>query len=307
MATQTGSSSTGNSSSSLVVAAAATAVATSAFVIAWMVQRRHHNHPVSSKAQKLQQEKGIILYRFDPPAGQPYGDKSCSPFGIKVETFLRLAGLKYTCPPFSSTSIWTNQKRKLPTCKIDGVLVADSTFILDYIMTKSSYASQVQHQLKCHDKLTPQQHGLGMAVKALCEDSLYWIIGYWRYQNDAGFQEYIQCNATLHFLPWPLRTCLERFSRKAILSQLWQQGMGRHPPQEVERLGQDAVDAIDALLDHNKKYLLGDKPSIYDATLFAMCSGIVEMNVKSPLKQYTLQKKNIMAYLYRINRQCGWN
>jgi hypothetical protein len=50
-----------------------------------------------------------------------------------------------------------------------------------------------------------------------------------------------------------------------------------------------------------KKFLFGDKPSSFDATLFSTLSGIVEIWIELPLKRYALTKGSIMNYMDLIN------
>jgi glutathione S-transferase len=60
---------------------------------------------------------------------------------------------------------------------------------------------------------------------------------------------------------------------------MWAKGIARHSCDEVDIIGREAIDAIDALLTSStmKKFLFGDKPSSFDATLFSTLSGIVEI------------------------------
>lgn len=110
------------------------------------------------------------------------------------------------------------------------------------------------------------------------------------------------------------------YARRAILSQLWQQGIGRHSQDEVELIGRDTIDAIEALLPSvsndstvsfctviqigtSGPFLFGSHPSSFDATLFSFLSGIVESGVESPLKLHALSKPRIMAYVAYINNR----
>ena len=247
-------------------------------------------------------DKAVLLHRFDPQLHRPYGNKSISPFGIKVEAFLRFCNIDYETPPFSIGSILANPKRKLPTLEVENRLIADSSFIVHYLYNESPRYGNMCRRALCDDDLSRYQHAVGTAIKALCEDRLYWIVGYWRYLWTPGFDAYRQINTTSHFIPRPVRWLVDWLAWRGISNQLWEQGTGRYTQYEVEAMGREAVDVIDALLvQTNGKYLFGDMPSTYDATIFASLSSIVEIPIESPLKQYTMEKECCMKFLDSIN------
>ena len=248
------------------------------------------------------------MARFSPQVGQPFGDKSISPFSIKVEVFLRMAGIGYVNQPPSVSALKRNSKRKLPTIVTDrGEFIADSTFIINHLMATEPYASKCRERL-CDGRLSPSQIASGTCLKALCEESLYFIIGYWRYASDPGFARYCEVNPTVSELGvgW-LKRPLELFARRAIIRQLWAQGTGRHTPEQVEHLGNTCLDAVDVILGGGQQeFLFGGEPSSYDATLFAFLSAVLEIDLDSPLQTYARSKPGLVDYVRRINRRYGW-
>jgi len=129
----------------------------------------------------------VTLCRFDPQAGQPYGDKSVSPFSLKVETFLRLARIPYRNEAATVKSIFRNPKRKLPAATIKGDYVADSSFIIRHLQMTAPFSQSCQANL-CDAELTPQQKAVGYFIKQTCEEHLYFVIGYWRYMWKVGYK-----------------------------------------------------------------------------------------------------------------------
>lgn len=93
-----------------------------------------------------------------------------------MECFLRLADIPYTTHPFEFNSILKNKKQKLPTARIAGQYIVDSTFILKQLMVKEPQSSRNL----CDSLLSDCQRAIGYFLKAMCEDSLYFIIGYFR-------------------------------------------------------------------------------------------------------------------------------
>ena len=250
----------------------------------------------------------VILTRFSPQIGEPFGDKSVSPFSIKVEAFLRMADIPYVTSRSTISSISRNKKRKLPTIITDkGELLVDSTFIISHLVNAEPYASVCQAKL-CDGALTPSQTALAHCLKVMCEESLYFIIGYWRYIYEPGFRRYCEVNPTIQELGlnW-LRKPAERYARRAIIKQLWAQGTGRHTQDEVEQLGNFCLDSIEAILgDSDDKFLFGHTPSSFDATLFAFLSAILEIELDCPLQDSARSRSKLVGYVQHINNEYGW-
>ena len=72
----------------------------------------------------------IKLHQFAPAFGLP----NASPFCMKVETYLRMAGLPYEL--VNSGDIFRAPKKKLPFIDDGGELVADSSFIIDHLKSR---------------------------------------------------------------------------------------------------------------------------------------------------------------------------
>lgn len=104
----------------------------------------------------------IKLHQFAPAFGLP----NASPFCMKVETWLRMAGLPYE--RVNSGDVLRAPKGKLPVIDDDGTRVADSSFIIDYL------------KARCGDPLdaalTSRQRALAVALQRLFKDSLYWAL-----------------------------------------------------------------------------------------------------------------------------------
>ena len=72
----------------------------------------------------------IKLYQFRPAFGLP----NASPFCMKVENYLRMAGLAYECP--RGADMRKAPKGKMPYIEDEGSLIADSSFIIDHLKRK---------------------------------------------------------------------------------------------------------------------------------------------------------------------------
>jgi len=100
----------------------------------------------------------IKLYQFSPAFGLP----NASPFCMKLETWLRMAGLSYECP--RGADLRKSPKGKMPYIEDGGKTVADSSLIIDYLTKKYSVT------LDAH--LTPRERGEALALQRLFEEHL---------------------------------------------------------------------------------------------------------------------------------------
>ena len=101
----------------------------------------------------------IELYQFHPSLGLP----NMSPFCLKLETWLRMAGL-----PYENHN--TNDPReaplgKLPSLKVDNRMIPDSTLCIDYLKHK--------HDIDFNRHLTLEQKAQSHALKALGRPALF--------------------------------------------------------------------------------------------------------------------------------------
>ena len=243
--------------------------------------------------------------RFSPQVGQPFGDKSISPFSLKVEVFMRMAGIAYTTIPPSISIIAKNRKRKLPVMWTgEGDFVSDSTFIINHLMEEAPYREICAESI-LDGKLSSNERALGVALQAMCEESLYFVIGYWRYVFESGFATYCQVNPTIAEMGvrWFERPA-QWYARRAITKQLWAQGIARHSEKEVGLIGNSYLEALDAFLgDGSDEFLFGSKPSTYDACVYAFLSAILEIRLACPLQEYAQSKPKLVDYVRRVSRR----
>ena len=116
----------------------------------------------------------ITLYTFGPFFGLP----DASPFVMKGEMLLKLAGIPYQT---NTTGFMRAPKGKLPYIDDDGTIVADSTLIRLHLEKK--YGIDFDRALSARDR------GIAWAVEKMLEDHLYWVLVYWRWMNDANFDK----------------------------------------------------------------------------------------------------------------------
>jgi glutathione S-transferase len=225
----------------------------------------------------------IKLYQFAPAFGLP----NASPFCMKVETYLRMAGLPYECP--RGADVRKAPKGKLPYIEDCDARVADSTFIIDYLQQKYG------DRLDAH--LAPRERAQALAVQRLIEENLYWAAIYSRWVEDAGFT--VTREVFFSRMPEPLKLIVPHVARRAVRRELHGHGMGRHSREEIYRIGCRDVAALAQLLG-DQPFFMGDKPTTLDATAYAFVANLLWVPLASPLLEEAQRHANLQAYCERM-------
>lgn len=224
----------------------------------------------------------ITLYTFGPFFGSP----DASPFVMKGEMLLKIAGLPYE----TSTRGFTRApKGKLPYIKDGDAIIADSTLIRLHLEKK--YGFDFDRGLSERDK------GVAWNVEKMLEDHLYWVMVYWRWMIDENFDR-----GPRHFFdraPALLRPLICAMVRKKVRANLHGHGIGRHSDVEKSALADRGVQALSQVLGDNR-YLMGDQVCGADATAFAFIAGGLPEVFVSPLQKKLAGTPNLVAYHDRM-------
>jgi len=209
-----------------------------------------------------------------------------SHFCCKIETYLRMAGIKYEIKP---TLPLTAPKGKLPYIEDNHIKLGDSQFIIQYL--KENY--------KNLDKaLNSKEQALSLAMQRMLEEHLYWATMYSRWQyTDANWQ--INKKAIFGVMPPVIRDIAAIYFRNKINKQIYGHGIGRHKAEEIFKIGMLDIDAISDFLG-DKTYFLGEEPSTLDASAFGILINTLGCPIESPLKDHGLSKNNLINFVSRI-------
>jgi glutathione S-transferase len=222
----------------------------------------------------------IELYGFAPV----WGLVDLSPFVMKVDTYLRLAGLPYKLVPFSMETISASPKGKLPYIVDGGRVIADSSFIIEYCQHK--------HGNPLDAELTDSQRAIGHATVRMLEENLYWVLVAERWRDSTAAVDYypILAGAPADVL----RTVVD-----TMLAELRGHGMGRHTADEIAHIGSCDLKALSATLGE-KPFLLGASPSSYDASVYSFVAHFVQAGYDSTMKGVVQRTPNLMRYWERV-------
>jgi len=225
----------------------------------------------------------IVLWQMQPLWGLP----NASPFCMKVETWLRMAELRYETraiagPPKSKSS-------KVPYIeRPDGSLIYDSSCILETLAR--------EHSVSLDGHLSASDRALGLLLQRTLEESLYFLVVHDRWVDDQNWPR----TARDYFgdFPWPIRTLVVPIVRRKIVAAALGQGVSRLPEGQRVARGKADVRAIAQLLG-DQPYFFG-KPSSYDAIAYAFLANVLWAPYDNPVKDELHAQANLVAYCDRM-------
>jgi glutathione S-transferase len=224
----------------------------------------------------------ITLFTFGPNFGLP----DASPFALKSEVQLKMAGLGYQ---LAFGGLPSAPKGKLPYLDDDGTVVADSVFIRDYV--EKTYCVDLDAGLNA------EQKAIAWTVERMVENHLYWALVYLRWAVKDNFDK-----GPTHFfdaIPEPMASEVREQARQRTIASLQAHGLGGHSADEVADQAQRSLRALSAILG-DKPYLMGDAPSGSDASVFGAVAGLLSPLFDSPIRRAAEMHLNLVAYRDRM-------
>jgi glutathione S-transferase len=225
---------------------------------------------------------GLTLYATRPGFGLP----DTSPFVIKTEVQLKMAGVAYdrasAIPPQAPNG-------KLPFIDDHGVVISDSTFIRAHLERK--YAVDLDAELDV------RQRAQAWTIERLLEDHLYFAMVWFRWIDPDNFAK-----GPAHFAdsaPEADRARMRQEIRARKTAELHAQGLGRHPPTQIAELGTRSIEALAKLLG-NQPFFMGAFPSGVDATAAGMLASVATPFFDTPLRRAVEAHPNLVDYVARM-------
>lgn len=224
----------------------------------------------------------LTLYATRAAFGMP----DTSPFVIKTEVQLQMAGLAYerasAIPPQAPNG-------KLPYIDDHGEVVSDSTLIRAHVERK--------YGVDLDGSLDSRQRAQAWAIERMLEDHLYFAMVWFRWIDPENFAK-----GPAHFAddaPEAQREVLRREMQARKLADLHAQGLGRHQPAQIAELGIRSIDALAQLLGE-QLFFFGAAPVGVDATAFGMLASVLTPFFDTPLRHAVLARPQLVDYVARM-------
>ena len=223
----------------------------------------------------------IVLVRFGP--GWP-GFGCISQFVLKLETYLRMAGIDYKVKDVG-LDLSDAPKGKLPYIEHEGRVVADSTIIIDYL--KDNFGDPLDAHISESDRANSHM------LKRMAEEHIWWVMNrerWWApespYWHTAGMFEEAEQKDYEEYRDDSRRKCMEH-------------GVGAFTDDEIDTRGAADLEAMSLFLN-NQAFFLGEQPTSLDATAYAFLFHILRAQYTSNLKSAAQSHQNLIDYVERI-------
>jgi glutathione S-transferase len=215
----------------------------------------------------------LTLYGYLGHAGLP----DISPFVVKVEDYLRLAGLDYDK---QVGDVRKAPRNKLPYLSHAGNTIPDSAEILTYLRTAGL--------ADLDDWLDAAQRAELVALQSMLELELYFIIVFFRWQDPQGWANYgpvvaeaLRASGVPGFVSGLLAN---KVVRKQVVAQLHAQGAGRRKVDENLARARELFAALEHFVGrHEGPWWFGAKPSSADAIAHAFVASTTRSGLATKL------------------------
>ena len=231
----------------------------------------------------------ITLYQFTPLMGLP----NASPFCMKLELYLRLAGLEHKVVTLKG--LRGSPTGKAPYIDIDGEVIADSGLIINRLEAKFGHPVD--------GKLTLAERGQSLAFQRMMEEHLYWVAVYMRWVDPGTRKHWEPHMQKLIGLPGFLTPLVSKLAARGIGKVLHGQGIGRHAPETIWRMGIADIQALAHWLG-NRTWAFGDAPTTLDSVMAAFIGNIARTPWDNPLTAATLKHGTLVAHFERVMARC---
>lgn len=220
----------------------------------------------------------IRLVQFPPVWG-----RNVSPFSLKLETWLRLAGIPFD--PLHSVKLHKAPKGKLPYIVDNGEKIADSSLIIAHLKRTRGIDPDCG--------LGPRERAEAVALQRLFEDHLYYILAWSRWIDPEGWEAVSK--GFFGAMPALLRYPLRPLARRQVRRILHLQGIARHSPAEILDFAREDLDAVASHLG-DKPFFMGEQLTTIDAVAYGFLASIIFVPVETDLKRLALGYPNLVAF-----------
>jgi len=225
----------------------------------------------------------IKLVQFPRMLGLP----NPSPFCVKVEVLLKMAGLAYECEFVGNPG--RGPKGKLPAIVDDGQAIGDSEIIRWHLERK--------YNIDFDKGLRPAERAIGHAFARMAEERTYWVLVYSRWIEEGNWPRFR--DTLFAGTPSLVKSVMGPPIRQKVRRMLRAHGLGRHSRDEIYAMGAKDFDAIAVQLG-GKPFLLGGEPTTVDAAVWPYILGVLVPPLESPLKQAIKKHPNLVGYCERM-------
>jgi glutathione S-transferase len=209
-------------------------------------------------------------------------------YGLKVFTFLRLAGLQFTHEHIFDAS--AAPRGQLPYLVDDGETIGDSETIVAHLISK--------YRLSIDDVLGARERALSLLVTRMLDD-LYWVMSYSRWKDERYWPAFRDALMREH--PTLTLEGLQK-AREFNFQRYHFQGIGRYAPEAAYARGLADLKALAELVPASG-YVHGQRPTSVDAGIYGFIANIYFYAIDTPLKEFVLAQQNLVRHCTAIHER----
>lgn len=224
-----------------------------------------------------------VLHQFDGAWGLP----SCSPFSLKMQTYLRMTGVPYRT---ASGFVWTSKTGKLPCLEDEqGAPIYDTEAIIAWLRRRFGDPLDAS--------LTAEQRALGHLVRRMVEEHLYFVNLYFRWAVEEN-REIMYSAFVGKMTPEEMEKDREH-TKRTFLQKIAALGIGGHDAATIAAKGDADVEAL-AIVLGDKPYFLGERATSVDASVYGLLANVLVPPIETPLKARVQATPSLVAYVERM-------
>ncbi|XP_054710544.1 failed axon connections-like [Uloborus diversus] len=241
---------------------------------------------------KTDYEKDVVyLYQFTRCPTLP----SASPFCLKVETWLRMAEIKYENVDHKLK--YKSRKGQLPFIEVNGAEIADSDIIIHEL--SQMFGKDLD------ENLTVDQKNVSHAFVSMLNNHTSWVMRWWRYSHPGEFLKSAQMDIkrTLNSkLPKSVLHFFFKLGFKSNIKRAVGHGVGRHNSDEIYEFGKKDLKALSEYLAE-KPYFFGEEPHLLDCVAFAHICQFVYIPFGGMKEYLESDCTNLLSFVDRMKER----
>lgn len=222
--------------------------------------------------------------------GEQLGVKDASPFVLKVQTYLQMAGIEYECNN-GMESFKKAPRGMLPFIEDGDQIITDSYFIIEYL--KNHYVDLDQH-------LSERQKAQAYMIQQTLDNILYECMLYTRWQGENWSkikEEFFKNLPAIGFI----RSIIAIRSQKRMLCRL-NHHTNKYSKEELLQIAGNIFQSLSVSLGGNI-YMFNNQVSSADAVCFAHLAQFILFEIKNPFSEKAENYQDLVDYCYNIQKQ----
>jgi len=223
-----------------------------------------------------------------------------SPFALKLESWLRVAGLPYDVGP----TMDMGPKGKVPYIEFEGgERVGDSNVLITKLTPMCADGGP-------DAGLTKQQRAVAQAVMRMMEEHTIQIIFWWRYcRHLPAFERAVQVKERVLCKPFS-SACIRGpfikfwlwFLPREFGDKFKKRGLAAHSDEELIGFSNDDLRAVSDLLGDGP-FFFGEKATTVDCALFGHLANFLYLPMHFPQKDFVKEEcPNLLRFLERFKQ-----